>query len=274
MNPSNPLLPQGAEPPKPRVQSSIRIAVATILTIHAALFAGLLVQGCKPETQNQAEAEPSSGFEPSMFPPTQDPALAGDASTAPMPPPPISVDGAVVPTPPPPGEFTTAVVPPQPVPGSDVAAPAIPAIPETPMAEPKTHVVAKGEVIEIIAKKYGVTSAAVLAANPKVDPKRMQIGTKLVIPAPTATASNTSAPAPSLTGEPQVYAVKSGDNLTKIAKQFGVTINELRTANGLKTDRLNVGQKLKIPAKMASGSDGVPTAQGGPPPLPVPPPPQ
>ena len=53
-------------------------------------------------------------------------------------------------------------------------------------------------------------------------------------------------------GGEQTYTVKSGDNLTKIAGRMGTTIKALRAENGLKTDSIKVGQKLKIPAKAAA----------------------
>jgi LysM repeat protein len=58
-------------------------------------------------------------------------------------------------------------------------------------------------------------------------------------------------------GAEQTYTVKSGDNLTKIATRFGVSLKAVRAANGLKTDSIKVGQKLKIPAK-TSGAAAVP----------------
>ncbi len=45
-----------------------------------------------------------------------------------------------------------------------------------------------------------------------------------------------------------VYEVKSGDNLTNIAKKNGVTVGQIQQASGITGDRLDVGQKLKIPA--------------------------
>jgi peptidoglycan endopeptidase LytE len=42
------------------------------------------------------------------------------------------------------------------------------------------------------------------------------------------------------------YSVKAGDTLTKIAKQFGVTIKAIKTRNGLKSDLIVVGQALVI----------------------------
>ena len=45
-----------------------------------------------------------------------------------------------------------------------------------------------------------------------------------------------------------VYDVKSGDNLTTIAKKHGVTADMIRQTNGISGDRIDVGQKLRIPA--------------------------
>jgi LysM repeat protein len=45
------------------------------------------------------------------------------------------------------------------------------------------------------------------------------------------------------------YKVKSGDSLEKIAKNHQVTIQALKEANGLTTDRIVVGKNLIIPEK-------------------------
>ncbi len=45
------------------------------------------------------------------------------------------------------------------------------------------------------------------------------------------------------------YTVRKGDNLSRIASRHGVSIDAIRSANGLSGDNINVGQKLKIPAK-------------------------
>lgn len=41
--------------------------------------------------------------------------------------------------------------------------------------------------------------------------------------------------------------VQSGDNLTKIARRNNTTISALKSANGLTSDMIRVGQKLRIP---------------------------
>lgn len=56
-------------------------------------------------------------------------------------------------------------------------------------------------------------------------------------------------PAQQKTSGPKVHETKSGDNLYNIAKKHGVTVDELKKANNLKSDKIDINQKLKIPAK-------------------------
>lgn len=48
-------------------------------------------------------------------------------------------------------------------------------------------------------------------------------------------------------GSATVYRVKSGDTLTRIARTYGTTIQAIEAVNGLKSDRILVGARLKIP---------------------------
>jgi LysM repeat protein len=56
--------------------------------------------------------------------------------------------------------------------------------PVTPTATSRTHTVKAGETLGIIARKYGVKVDALMTANPKLDPRRLQVGQTLIIPAP------------------------------------------------------------------------------------------
>jgi membrane-bound lytic murein transglycosylase D len=47
----------------------------------------------------------------------------------------------------------------------------------------------------------------------------------------------------------RTYRVQRGDNLIRIASRHGVTVNSLRSANGLRNDRILAGQTLRIPAR-------------------------
>ena len=46
-----------------------------------------------------------------------------------------------------------------------------------------------------------------------------------------------------------IYTVKSGDSLWSIAKKYNISVEELKLANNLTNNLLNIGQKLIIPSK-------------------------
>jgi LysM repeat protein len=71
---------------------------------------------------------------------------------------------------------------------------------------------------------------------------------------PSVTRDNapTVAPPAAIDAGPVIYTVKQGDTLTRIARAHGISVRALRALNDLKTDRILVGQKLKIPAKAVS----------------------
>jgi murein DD-endopeptidase MepM/ murein hydrolase activator NlpD len=50
------------------------------------------------------------------------------------------------------------------------------------------------------------------------------------------------------------HTVKAGENLYRIALHYGVSQATIKSANGLKSNTLKVGQKLRIPGGKASGT--------------------
>lgn len=56
------------------------------------------------------------------------------------------------------------------------------------------------------------------------------------------------------TGTGQYYIVRSGDNLSSIAKRYGVTVADLQRWNNLSTTRINAGQKLLVSKSAASNT--------------------
>lgn len=73
------------------------------------------------------------------------------------------------------------------------------------------------------------------------------------------------------------YTIKSGDTLAGIASQFGVSLDDLRTANpGINASALTVGATVKLPSGTAAATPPAPppTNTPAPPPAdtPVPPP--
>lgn len=126
-----------------------------------------------------------------------------------------------------------------------------PVMVQPPLATPGVgeYTVEKGDTFTSIAKKHSVTVNGIKEANPGVEPTKLKPGQKIVIP-----AAHVAAPVGGIvstiagTGE-ETYSVKSGDNLSTIAKHFGTTVKAIRAANNLVTDKIKVGDKLKIPAK-------------------------
>jgi membrane-bound lytic murein transglycosylase D len=61
--------------------------------------------------------------------------------------------------------------------------------------------------------------------------------------APAAKAAATSRPAAAAA---KTYTVRKGDNLSVIAKRFGLSVTRLKSLNGLKGSGLRPGQKLRV----------------------------
>ena len=122
------------------------------------------------------------------------------------------------------------------------------------------HVVQRGENLTIIARHYGVTVGAIVAANGIANPSRIFGGQQLTIPgsAP-AVAPVAAAPAAPATALPPpatppaavaaaVHVVQRGENLTVIARRYGVTVGAIVAANGIANpSRIFGGQQLTIP---------------------------
>lgn len=56
------------------------------------------------------------------------------------------------------------------------------------------------------------------------------------------------------------HRVKSGESLYIIAEEYGVTVNDLKEANGLKNNNLKAGQKLKVPKKKSATNSNASSA--------------
>jgi LysM repeat protein len=241
MNTPNPLVPQGSLERQSKGKSTIRIAIFTIVSIHAVFFAGLLMQGCRrDETKGLKTAEAVTNqntlppIDPGYYPSTQ--------------------DVAQMPAPPPATNPISPTV-------SDAVPSLPPAAPLEAAAEGKSYTIVRHDTLAKIAKANGISVGALSKANPTADPAKLRPGQKIQIPAASAPAAaglgyKEPGAADSTLSAGGVYAVKPGETLTRIAKQHGTTVKAIRAANNLKTDRLLVGQKLKLPAARANRAPG------------------
>lgn len=101
------------------------------------------------------------------------------------------------------------------------------------------YIVKKGDTLSGIASKYGTTYQVLASYNGISNPNL--IGVKQVIKIPNGTMShitNTSS---------RTYIVKSGDNLSSIAKKYGTTYQKIAKDNNISNpNKIYPGQKLII----------------------------
>ncbi len=131
-----------------------------------------------------------------------------------------------------------------------------------------------GDWLSKVAQRFGVTTQALMAANPGLDPNRVYPGQVVIIPAvgaavptpstPTSSTPPASTPAPSVTPAPPpsgsfTYTVQRGDWLYSIARKFNVTVQALQSANpSVIQGPVYPGQVLIIPGGSSSSSPSTP----------------
>jgi len=147
----------------------------------------------------------------------------------------------------------------------------------TELAPLNWHTVKKGETLLSIAKKLKVSRTDLAEANYLRTSARLQPGERLVIPRAPALllAARPEAPLPSTVDAPQeppavvavstsatkqpasqpvpiTYRVKRGDTLSSIARLYRTTVAALKTWNHLRSNSIQIGQRLTIFANRGS----------------------
>lgn len=114
------------------------------------------------------------------------------------------------------------------------------------VSDRSVHIVKSGESLGSIAKRYRVSVNQLKTWN-NLRKTTIYPGQKLIVyssGAPMAQAGN-SKPVMRST-EQATHIVKSGENLSVIAKKYKCSVTDLREWNNLKSNVLQVGQKLKV----------------------------
>lgn len=102
------------------------------------------------------------------------------------------------------------------------------------------YIVKSGDTLYSIAKRYDTTVNELIKLN-NLSSRILSIGQQLRIPINVDTG----------TTDYILYTVKVGDNLYKIAKNNGVTVQQIKNLNNLTSDLLTIGQQLKIPISIS-----------------------
>jgi membrane-bound lytic murein transglycosylase D len=111
------------------------------------------------------------------------------------------------------------------------------------------HVVTRGQTLGQIAGRYGTSVTAIRAANGNVNPRRLQIGQKLVVPrsaSPARVASSAGRSTQGSTPSPATITVRRGDTLWSIARRHGVSTTELMRLNNLNSTTIHPGDRLTV----------------------------
>ncbi|MDD9896402.1 MAG: N-acetylmuramoyl-L-alanine amidase [Gammaproteobacteria bacterium] len=98
---------------------------------------------------------------------------------------------------------------------------------------PGTYTVKSGDNLSEIAERFGLTVNELKSLN-NLNSNTIRIGQELILPG----------------GEMiriSEHTIQSGETLSEIAARYSVSLSSLRAANNLSTDRILVGQILKIP---------------------------
>jgi murein DD-endopeptidase MepM/ murein hydrolase activator NlpD len=122
-------------------------------------------------------------------------------------------------------------------------------------------IVGTSDTLEILARRYNVTPAAILQANGYRGPRALSPGQQLIIPRSGAVAA---APAmPVVASRPfavaaaasSVHVVNHGETLLGIARHNHISAGELARANGLEPGaKLQFGMKLNVPVRGAAAA--------------------
>lgn len=130
---------------------------------------------------------------------------------------------------------------------------------ETEMTEAKSefHTVKKGETLYSISKTYGVKVNELIKIN-NLKTESIFYGQKLKIKDEASseasvidnkivsTADNVKQKAITPKPKTKTHTVKSGETLSEIAEKYHCTVRELKKWNDKSTDKLSLGEKLKI----------------------------
>lgn len=118
------------------------------------------------------------------------------------------------------------------------------------------HKIVKGETFYGLAKQYKTTVDKIQAVN---NSKNLTVNTYIYLPTgkvaattpvkETTVTGNTGSGNGSSTTSSKNHKVVKGETLSGIAKKYGVTVDGIKSANGLKDNNIKLGQVLKIPVK-------------------------
>ncbi|HIZ52332.1 MAG TPA: LysM peptidoglycan-binding domain-containing protein, partial [Candidatus Enterococcus avicola] len=119
---------------------------------------------------------------------------------------------------------------------------------QKPSTSNQTYTVKSGDSVWLIANNHGISMDQLRSLN-NIKGDLIHPGQKLIIKKSTANTVNVNNQVqnkPVTPSNNQSHKVVSGDSLWAISERYGVSIQQLKTTNNLKSDIIYVGQTLKV----------------------------
>ena len=114
-----------------------------------------------------------------------------------------------------------------------------------------SYIVKKGDSLWSIANQNGTTVDALKQYNNLMSDS-LSIGQVIEIPSATTIVTPSE---DDIINEENLYVVQSGDTLWSISRRFGVSVQDIKTANNLISDILTIGANLIIPTGTVSNNN-------------------
>ena len=125
----------------------------------------------------------------------------------------------------------------------------------------ETYTVKSGDSLWKIATNHNMSVSQLKNLN-KLSNDMIFVGQKLVVSEKkqSAPSQNQNKPSQSQVTKPSTYTVKSGDSVWKISHEHGMSMDELKSLNGLKDNLIIPGQVLKIKGTSSNTKQKVKTS--------------
>lgn len=102
----------------------------------------------------------------------------------------------------------------------------------------QSYNVQSGDTLWNIAQTHNTTVENLISSN--------NLGNTTIYPNQSLVIGESATTAPQAQAQAGNYTVASGDTIFKISRQFGVSVQNIKSWNGLSSDLINVGQSLSV----------------------------